>query len=59
MIRSLLIIIIIMIGWSSPEIRGITANSLRFAADFIEPQDNSNNNPETIEITNPFYKSTE
>ena len=48
-----------MIGWSSPEIRGITANSLRFAADFIEPQDNSNNNPETIEITNPFYKSTE
>ena len=55
MIRSLLIVIIIMLGWSSPEIRVITANSLRFAADFIEPKDNSNNNPKTIEIPNPFY----
>ena len=44
-----------MLGWSSPEIRVITANSLRFAADFIEPKDNSNNNPKTIEIPNPFY----
>ncbi len=56
MIRTLILLIFIYIGWSSPGLRYSMASFLRNSATWIEPREEIKNNPEHFKIPNPFYK---
>ena len=56
MIRCLLLIVVVYVGWSSPEARMATANFLRMSADLITPKEEAQENPKNFQIPNPFYK---
>ena len=56
MIRTLLLGLIILFLWSSPELRSASANLLRSTADWIEPTDSAENNPKYFKIPNPFHE---
>ena len=42
-------------GWSSPELRHMTANLLRVSATWIEPKPGAQKTPEHFKIPNPFF----
>lgn len=59
LIRSLLLVTVLYIGITSPELRILAAKGLRMSADLIEPKDLSpfreHRNPKNFKISNPFY----
>ena len=53
--KGVLLGIIVLVLWSSPEARVTTANALRVTANLIEPE-KEDENPKNFMIPNPFYK---
>ncbi len=58
MIKTLLLALSIVIIWSSPELRGKTADVLRITATWLEPQGNAKRPPKNFQIPNPFYRES-
>ena len=57
MIRALLLLAILFVGWSSPAFRFAASKALRITADRIEPKEalEKAKNPRFFQIPNPFY----
>ena len=56
MLRILLLVVVVYVGTTSPEIRSFAAKGLRMSADWIEPKQSSKKNPKTFQTPNPFYR---
>ena len=56
MIRTLLLVVALVLGASSPDLRNVLANALRTTATWIETKESTEKNPRTFEILNPFYR---
>ena len=55
MIRTFLLAVLIVFGWSSIEFRSFMANVLRSTANFIDSKESVNKNPKHFKVPNPFY----
>ena len=55
MLRILLLLVVVYVGTTSPELRSFAAKGLRMSADWIEPKQSTEKNPKTFQIPNPFY----
>ena len=53
--KVVLIGIVVLVLWSSPQAREVTANALRSTAKWIEPR-KGEESPKNFVIPNPFYK---
>ena len=53
--KGILLGIIVVVLWSSPQARQVTADVLRDTADWIEPKKREES-PKNFVIPNPFYK---
>jgi len=53
--KPILLGIVVVVLWSSPQARVITANALRETANLIEPKDGAES-PKNFVIPNPFYE---
>ena len=59
MLRILLLVVVVYVGTTSPELRSFAAKGLRMSADWIEPKQSTQStekNPKTFQIPNPFYR---
>ena len=54
MLRILLLVVVVHVGTTSPELRSFAAKGLRMSADWIEPKQFTEKNPKTFQIPNPF-----
>ncbi len=55
MIRTFLLIVVLYVGATSPDLRNVIAKALRGTATWIESKESIKNNPRTFQIPNPFY----
>ena len=55
LIRTLLLVIILFLGASSPDLRNVMAKALRITATWVEPKNSPETNPRNFQIPNPFY----
>ena len=53
--KGVLLGIVVLVLWSSPQARQVTANVLRDTANWIEPK-KGEESPKNFVIPNPFYK---
>ena len=56
MLRILLLVVVVYVGTTSPELRSLAAKGLSMSADWIEPKEKTDKNPKTFQIPNPFYR---